>query len=61
MAAGHEILGRILRDRQERIPQIVDIALQQTATGSRSHSHLCALQQRVKTDRSADLEIFVIS
>jgi hypothetical protein len=48
-AACHEILGRILHDRQERVPPIADIALQQTATGSRSHSHLCALQQKIKT------------
>jgi hypothetical protein len=34
-AACHEILGRILRDRQDRIPPIVDIALQQNTTASR--------------------------
>jgi hypothetical protein len=34
-AACHEILGRILRDRQEQIPPTVDIALQQMTTGSR--------------------------
>jgi hypothetical protein len=50
MAAGHEILGRILHDRQERIPPIADIALQQSPTGSRSHWHLCAPQQRIKSD-----------
>jgi hypothetical protein len=34
---------------RNRIPPIADIALQQIATASRSHSHLCALQQRIKS------------